>query len=96
MTKRQIWWRILLKVPRIGFEKIDNQSLVNCQENCLEKVLKGQSQKLYLMKKIQNTVEAHDEFNGMWKIVVKMQLKSLQNKKGQKTWGTWQNRGIFP
>ena len=45
------------------FEKIDNQSLVNCQENCLEKVLKGQSQKLYLIRNIHNTVEAHDEFN---------------------------------
>ena len=76
MTNVKFDEEFCLRFPKLAdsiFEKIDNQSLVNCQEASrgLEKVLKGQSQKLYLIRKIQNTVEAHDEYNGMWKTVVK-------------------------
>ena len=65
-----------LRFPEIAesiFENVDNQSLVNCLEASreLENFLRSQSQKLYLKRKIQKIVEAHDEFSGIWKTVLK-------------------------
>ena len=65
-----------LRFPEIAdsiFENVDNQSLVNCLEASrdFEHFLRSQSQKLYLKRKIQKIVEAHDEFSGMWKTVLK-------------------------
>ena len=65
-----------LRFPEIAesiFENVDNQSLVNCLEASrdFEHFLRSQSQKLYLKRKIQKIVEAHDEFSEMWKTVLK-------------------------